>query len=279
MSQPTIFSYLDYRSFLKDNIEYKKNENKKFSYRYFSNKGGFSSTNFLSLVVKGKRNLTNESIAKIARAFTFKKQEREFFENLVYMNQASNHDEKNYYYQKMMSLKPFSKINKLNKASYEYFSKWYYPVVREIVMFGDRKYTPEQVAGLLNPKITPKQAEKALKLLLKLELIQKDSAGRWRKSDNIVSTGPEVKSLVIANFHKEMMKIAAESIERYPAGKRDISGLVLSINSKTIEEIKRKIDKFRNELAELELKDKNTNQIVYINIHAFPLTDEIIQEE
>jgi uncharacterized protein (TIGR02147 family) len=251
---------------------FRKQKDSYFSYRYFSGKAGFSSPNFLKLVIDGKRNLTNISLAKVAKGFGLLKQEREFFENLVYMNQAKDHEEKNYYLKKVMSIKGYTKVRKIEKKSYEYFSKWYNTAVREIIMFGDRDFTAEQVAETINPKITPKEAEVAINLLIELGLIKKDKDGLWEQSDPALSTGPEVKSLAIANFHREMLKLASESIERYPADERDISALTLRVNSAGIAEIKRRIIQFRRELLEFALGEEDADQVIQVNLQAFPLT-------
>ena len=272
MTRPNIYDYMDYRSFLKDMFRFRKHKDTYFSYRYFSGKAGFSSPNFLKLVIDGKRNLTNTSLAKVAKGFGLLKQEREFLENVVFMNQAKDHEEKNYYLKKVMSIKGYTKVRKIEKKSYEYFSKWYNVAVREIVMFGGRNFTAEQIADTLNPKITPKEAEGAINLLIDLGLIKKDKDGLWEQSDPALSTGPEVKSLAIANFHREMLKLASESLERYPADERDISALTLRVNRTSIAEIKKRIIQFRRELLEFALGEEDTDQVIQVNLQAFPLT-------
>ena len=263
---------MDYRAFLNDMFQFRKQKDSYFSYRYFSNKAGFSSPNFIKLVIDGKRNLTNESIAKVAKGFGFSKQERESFEALVFMNQAKDHEEKNYYLKKVMSIKGYNNVRKLEKKSYEYFSKWYNLAIREIIMFGGRNYTPEQIAEILNPKITAREAEKALNLLVELGLIRKDKDGLWEQSDPALTTGPEVQSLSIANLHREMLRLATESIERYPANERDITALTLRVNGAGMEELKRRIAEFRKELLESALVEEDTDQVIQVNIQAFPLT-------
>ena len=270
--RPNIFDYLDYRIFLKDMFDYRKKKNYHFSYRVFAGKAGFSSPNFLKLVTTGKRNLSNESIGKIAKGFDLKKQEREFFESLVFMNQSSNHDDKNHYLKKMMSINGYLKSHKLDKASYKYFSKWYYPAIREIVLFGKRNYTPEKIAKLLSPDVNAREAEKALDLLLELELLRKDKSGRWEQTDRVVSTDPEVNSLIITNYHKEMIKLGMEALERYPSDKRDITSVTLSVKKEKIKEIKQRIIAFRKELLKLACEDEESDQVIQINFQAFPLT-------
>lgn len=272
MNRPSVYDYLDYRSYLIDMFHYRKADAPHFSYRYFSNKAGFGSPNFLQLVVKGRRNLTNASIAKIARGFDLKKKEREFFEYLVFMNQATVHDEKNHYYRKMISLAGYRSIATINKDQYEYFSKWYYPVIRELLPLGEEVATPEKIATKLNPKITPKQAVSALQLLEKLNLIKKNPKGGWKQIDGDISTGPEIKSMAVANFHKEMLQLSIASIDRFHASQRDTSGLTLSIRREKLQEMKARLVSFRKELMELASLEEKPDMIVQINIQMFPLT-------
>ncbi len=279
MKQPQIYNYLDYRVFLKDLFDFRKEKNSNFSYRYFSGKAGFSSPNFLKLVTEGQRNLSNEGIAKVAKGFSMKKQESEFFEYLVLMNQAATHEEKNHYYKKMTAIRGFASCQKLEKESYEYFSKWYYPVVREVAILGSCDFSPERIAKALKPQITSSQAKKALKLLVKLGLLKKDENGKWEQSSKIVGTAPEVNSLTIANFHREMIGLAAEAIEQYPSEKRDITALTLNVKEEMMPQIKQKIASFRKELLEMALRSGEGNQAIQVNFQAFPLSDPISKED
>ena len=118
MNRPCIFDYMDFRKFLKDMFAFKKETISSYSYRYFSRMAGFSSPNFLKLVIEGQRNLTNTSVAGIAKGFKLKKPEREFFENLVFMNQAKDHAEQDHYYRKMIAAKSHGKIKTIETAQY-----------------------------------------------------------------------------------------------------------------------------------------------------------------
>lgn len=278
MKPPVIFDYLDYRAFLKDMFLYRKQQVRHFSYRFFSRKSGFKSPNFLKLVAEGQRNLTRDSIPKIAKGFDLKKQEKDFFEYLVLMNQADSHEDKNRFYRKMMDLKGYRSIRTLEKALYDYFSKWYIPVIREILMFGERRQTAEEVAPLLNPAITPAEARTAIASLLELELIRKDESGKWTPVDRNLTTGPEIRSLVVANFHREMIRLAGESLERHPAKERDITGLVLSVRKDRMNEIKKKTAAFRKELLELASGEEQPDQVVQVNIQVFPLTKPLTKQ-
>jgi uncharacterized protein (TIGR02147 family) len=129
-----IFEYIDYRKLLKDLYNERRAENKCFSYRFIAQKVGFSSAGFFANIIQGKRNISPEFIFGFARVFKLKKQETEYFELLVNFDQAKSHEQKKYYFEKMLSSKK-SKIKIIEKQQYEFYSKWYYTAVREVLTF------------------------------------------------------------------------------------------------------------------------------------------------
>ena len=90
LSVKALFEYLNYRDYLRDYYEEKKRLSSFYSYRLFSQKAGFSAPNVLKLVTEGKRNLSKESVFKFVKALGFNKKEAEYFENLVFFNQAKS---------------------------------------------------------------------------------------------------------------------------------------------------------------------------------------------
>lgn len=272
MNRPSIFNFTDYRLFLKEMFAFKKETAASFSHRNFARLAGFSSPNFLKLVIDGKRNLSSASIGKIAEGFKLRKPERDYFEALVNMNQASDLQEKNHYYQKLISMKKPGEMKLLETARYDYFSRWYLPVLREMVMFDGQRLTADEMAERFFPRVSVKEVETALHQLQELGLVFRDESGRWNQSDPVVTTGPEVKSLLVKNFHHEMIKMALAALDRYPADKRDITAVTMSARKKDVPEIKRRIAEFRHQMLKDFGNTQNPDQVIAINIQMFPLT-------
>ncbi len=272
MEQPSIFDYLDYRAFLQDLFEFRKQGDRGFSHRSFSQRAGFASPNFLKLVMAGQRNLTTASLARVVKGFGLKKQEREYLENLVYMNQAATHDEKNHYYAKLMRLRSNSRVKLIDKACYEYLSTWYCPAVREVITFGGGRLSAADIASLLVPGVSVRDVERALRVLLDLGLIRRTEDGAWQQCDKALTTGPQVQMLGSANFHREMIRLAAEAIERFPAAERDIGALTLGIPAERFAEFRNRIMAFRRELLAMACEDDRPDRVIQVNIQLFPLT-------
>ncbi|MDO8520020.1 MAG: TIGR02147 family protein, partial [Deltaproteobacteria bacterium] len=200
-----LFRYLDYRRFLKDWHAGAK-KSRSFSFRSFSQKAGFGSPSFFKLVMEGKRNLTEKSLAKFVTGLGLNRQEQEFFRNLVFFNQSQTHVEKDFYYQHLLRSKKFSEQKPIEKQQYEYYSTWYHPVIRELAVAASFDGTPEWLSNRIYPTVTPAQAEKSLSLLAGLGFIRKNKAGKWEQASVVVSTGAELASLVVHNYHKSLLE-------------------------------------------------------------------------
>ena len=95
---PDLFAFQNYREYLEAYYVDQKRLKRNFSYRAFSKKAGINASAFLYYVIKGQRNLTKSSITQVVKAIGMGRSEEEFFENLVYFNQAKTISEKTIYY-------------------------------------------------------------------------------------------------------------------------------------------------------------------------------------
>ena len=101
----SVFDYLDYRQYLEDYYEAKKQLNPNFSYQVIAQKAGFNNRGFVYNIVKGIKNLSKSNCFRISEALGHKKCEAEYFDNLVAFNKAQGHKEKNYFFEKISQLK------------------------------------------------------------------------------------------------------------------------------------------------------------------------------
>src|SRR5690349_18732948 len=90
MERPNLFTYLDYRQYLRDMHAYLKATVKRFSHRYFAKRAGIKSASFLGLVMAGKRNISHDMARQFAAGLQLSPAETRFFIELVAMNQAKD---------------------------------------------------------------------------------------------------------------------------------------------------------------------------------------------
>jgi uncharacterized protein (TIGR02147 family) len=267
----SIYQYLDYRLFLREYYARRKQQDSKYSHRYFADKAGISSTGFFSDVLTGKRNLTPSLILKFGKALKLSAREQEYFENLVQYNQATTLEGKNYHYGKMSSFRTVT-LEVLNKYQYEFYRKWYYSAIREVLCLYRFKDDYAGLAKQLSPSIRPAQAQRAIKLLEKLGLIKKDAEGYYQQTTAIITTGKEFSSLHVSNFQLTTLDLAKEALDRFPREQRDFSTLTVGFSQKTMEEAKTEIASLRKRLLAMAENEHNPDRVCQINFQMHPLS-------
>lgn len=270
--KPDIFEFLDYREYLRSYYEAAKAALPAFSYRYFSRRAGFSSPNYLKLVMDGERSLTDESTKKMVKGLGLTGEEARFFSDLVDFDQATDAEKKNEAYSRVAASQQFRKARRIDHSMFEYLSRWYLPAIREMAGREDFRDEPKWVAAQVFPPITEAQARDALELLFDMGLLVRGEDGAIHRGEPTWTTGHEVKSLAIGNYHRQMLERAADSIEAVPRELRDLSALTVVVDDDTVSELKERIHAFRESLIERCERDERRKQVYQIGIQLFPLT-------
>ncbi len=270
---PDIYTYNEYRIFLKDSFEALKANSKKLSYRTFAKNAGFSSPNFLQMVIQGKRSFNFTHSIAVAKVFKLNKQESEFFQNLVGYDQAKSFDEKNTYYQKILRNKRYTTIKALDKSQYEFFSHWYIPAVRELMTHDDFKNNSSWIADKIYPRITVSQVESARTILQKLNLIAFDEIiQKWKFSNSVIRSESESSHLGLRNYHKSGIQLAQQALEKLDSNQRDIRSVTLGLPKSAFKDLKSRIESFWIELMDFAGSQTQTEEVYQINLQLFPLS-------
>jgi uncharacterized protein (TIGR02147 family) len=269
---PDIFAYTDSRLFLKDYYEEQKKVLPLFSYQYFANRAGIKSKTFIYKVIAGQKALSKGAIFAVAQAIGLKKKETEYFEAMVHFSQAKTEREREFYFNHLQTFGRHHSAAQIRQDQFDYFSKWYYPALRELVVILDFKNDFKLLARSLDPPITAKQAKDAVHLLCKSGLIKHTASGRYVQTDKSLTTGDKVQSLAVQSFQKENLRLAAESIDRHKRHNRDISTLTAGVSEAGYRRICDEISGFRKKLAGIIEKDEPVDRVYQINFQVFPLS-------
>ena len=268
---PDVFDYLDYRAFLRDYYLDRK-KRRGLSFRGFSKRAGLKSPNYLKLVIDGQRNLTDAMAERFARAVGLEGEGEAYFSELVRFDQARSSAERGTHYAKITGFRQYRKARPLEVAHAAYHSTWYLPAVRELAARPDFRDDPSWIAATLWPPISTSDAERALASLLELGLLVRGDDGKVCLGESLLSTGPEVQGVNVANYHRMMLERAAQAIDDVPAALRDISSLTMCLGQGGIARLKERIRRFRRELLELSAIEPCPEQVVQVNFQLFPLS-------
>jgi len=266
-----IFTYTDYRLFLRDLFEESKKENRRITQKAVLEKMGVSSTGFFSNVIAGKKNLTLSQVKKICEILKLKKAQQRYLEYLVLYAKTKSIEDKKEYFDRVISLQKI-KMKVLDKKQVGVFAQWYYVFIRELLNFYKFKDDYKELAQMLDPPIKPAEAEQAIKDLSELGLISKGADGYYRQTDSILTTGNEVQSLQLANFQLNTMDMAKRALQKIRAKERDISVLTISLSRDCFSLVKSEIQEFRKKLLKIAYNDQKTDTVYQCNIQFFPVS-------
>ncbi len=267
-----LFEYLDYREYLKAWFEAAKQTRAGMSYRLFSKRAGLKSTNFIMLVMQGKRNLSDKAAKMVAKGLKLSKEESEFFRYLVLFNQAEAHNDKALYYEQMLQFRQYRKHRPISQEEYAYCSQWYHAAIRELILDPDFDGKPTWIAERLGNRISREEAAESLKLLQKLNFVQRTPSGRWQQQDVTLTAGSRVVSLELFNYHLSMMALSPQLLESLPGQRRDMSAVTMGIAAGRLPELKKKLQKFRKSLLKFSAEAADPEEVVQVNLYMFPLT-------
>lgn len=275
-----VFDYTNYRTYLHDCYREKKEQNPGFSYTVFSARAGFRNKGFLHNVIHGSKNLSKQSVLKISRGLKHTKSEAEYFENLVFFNQAADREERAHYYEAMVSVKSRDpsavETLELRKDQYEYYSQWYHSAVRSIIglirFAGDYQW----LARTIDPPILPKEAKKSVALLVKLGLVRRGEDGVYELARDHITTGSEILDVAALNFHRRTTELAARAIDRRHKDERNITGLTIGTSPEAYAKICEAAREFRKKVVKIVDTDPHRADRVYqLNMHLFPFSRRV----
>lgn len=269
--QPT--EYLDYRDYLDAVYQCLKEKLSKYSYVQFAEDLGFSKTNVVHLIIKGKRPLSVKGAGKIIAALGLTNVSRIYFEKLVKYKNSRKPAERESLFQELVQIKSKSVDSQEAKDQLEFFSEWYHSIIYQM-SFSDVFYSdPSWISDHITPRIRPEQARKSLQLLEILGLIKFDeNEGRHFPTKRRVSTTDEIASVAIVRYHQKMIETGKESITAVDEDLRDISSITTSISPELLPKIKQEISHFRKKILMLEEQSKKDPLVYQMNIQLFPVT-------
>jgi uncharacterized protein (TIGR02147 family) len=268
---PDLFQYTNYRLFLQDYYQSQKRTNPDFSLRYFAKQANFPSHGLLNYLMEGKRNLSKKTLDKLASALRLNKEQAQYFENLVFFNQARAIEEKTFYYERLLRAPAKSSFRKLETTQLQIFRRWYNIAIREMLNLKDFRNNPNWISDRLSPKVEHYEVQESLDMLLSQGLIKKTANG-YKAVDPDITTDDEVKSFLVKNYHLQMLKVAAWAQQEVPSRERDISSVCMAIKESELPNIKKHLQLMRKELRNFRAEDGAGERIIQVNIQLFPLS-------
>jgi uncharacterized protein (TIGR02147 family) len=267
---PNICEYNDFRKYLADYQKARHKTDKTFHKSNVSKLLGLPKTrSYFTDVLRG-RQVSTIFIERFIGVLGLNKDESRYFRALVKFNQAESADERELYFDQLISLNrtPHAVIE---KKKFEYYKNWYNGTIRALLNIIDFKNDYTALAKSVLPPITTKQAKESVKLLKSLNLVSTDEKGFMRPTDRSIKTPDYLKEEIIKQYQVHSLELAKWCLLKNNQVPQSITTNVISISDEGYSRLDKKIQKFRSEARALVHKDEGRiSKVYHFDILLFP---------
>lgn len=268
---PDIFKYLDFKKYLEDYRQKRKEIEPGFSHSYICYRlGQKNSKSYFANVIAGIKPVTQEFINRFIELLELNTEESQYFRALVNYNQAFNSSEKQYYFEQLLQQNS-SSSRLITQQEYSFYKDWYHGVIRAILDIYDFDDDYKKLSSIIKPAITPAQARSSIELLSSLNLIKKDQRGFYKPTDRTIKTEDYVNDELVKHYQLNCLEIAKLSLLDESGMLKDFSTNSLSISEEGLKKIQMKLQKFRDEIRALVYNDtKPADRVYQLDIQLYP---------
>lgn len=271
-----LFDYDDFRKFLQDYFEEQKKMRAVFSHRFFAAKAGFSSSSYCLNVIRGRFNLTPKSIDKIAKAMDFEPLQKEYFQALVQYNQAHQVDERETAWEQILQIRKQIEFTHITTREQAYFSKWYYPIVRELAVNSNWKGDYMTLARMVTPQITTEEARDAVNNLLEWGLIRQVD-DRYEETSQMLDAS-EIPPIALRQIRREYIQHAIGAVESMPKQERFAAFTTLAMSESSYNYAVEVLEEARKKIIARAANDTNVERVYEMMLVAFPMSKKVEKE-
>jgi uncharacterized protein (TIGR02147 family) len=268
---PNIFLFTDYREFIKAWYAEKKKTRPKITYRIIADTLGFNSSAHVLMILKNKAHLSEDRVLRLATLMGLNKKETRYFLLMVHYNQHRSPHDKNRFLRKMVRLNNTGTVL-LKPDQYEYYQKWYYAAIHDILSFYPFDGDFGELAKMVDPPISRREAANAVALLERLHFLKKREDGTYACEYPGISAYAEGHSLALSSYADAMMNRARQALQKSPSDERSISWAGFSMSKETFEKVKEEAREFRKRVIAMAQADQSPDQAYHINMQIFPVS-------
>ncbi|MDH4469339.1 MAG: TIGR02147 family protein [Bacteriovoracaceae bacterium] len=163
-------------------------------------------------------------------------------------------------------------VRELALDAFQVIADWYHYAIFELITVKGFKNDSKWIAKTLS--ISSTEVSIALERLVRLDLIKIDSSGKLTQGTPLVTTtGNPYTATAFRKLQHQVLGKASAALEEIPMELRDQSSMTFAINTKQLNEAKKRIKNFRRGLCDYLQKTKDRDAVYQLGISFYPVTN------
>ena len=262
VSKISVFMYFDYREYLRTVLE--NFQAKGFSTRAIQEFSQVSGSAFFSRILDNARPLSVENAKKLTKSWKLTAEESDYFLDLVRFGNEKNIDEREIYMKKLLAARAQNQEFALQDSKLQFFSKWYYPVLRDLLPLLPAKISAAKIGAMFTPALRAPQIQSGIQYLIQAGFVTLQKNGTYKVSQPIISTPPRVRSTILRKYHLKNLEVNAQVYDAFTSDDRSITSVTCSLSRESFEKVREEIAKLREKILAISREEKNPDRVCYV---------------
>lgn len=244
----------NFRSFLQQELVRRCDRNPNYSLRSFAKTLAISSS-ALSGILNGKRPLTEKMTVRLAAALGLAAEEIETFRQAH--RQAGEEGD----------------VQQLTLDAFACISEWYHLAILELIR--TRSFRPDTAWVARALGLNRAQVNTAVERLRRVGLLRIEADGTWvdtSANGKLTAIHESLTSAAAMLNQKRILELGIEAITEVPVERRNNTAVTVAVDTADLPEARRRIQKFRRELANFFEKSSSPEHVYHLAIALYPLT-------
>lgn len=268
MAMAGIFRHVNYRAFLREWYESAKLAGRPVSYRFLASKVGLDAS-FIAKILHGEKHLPEDQVEPMLQLLKLPELEAEYFRRLVRLGRARAGRDQQEAWEKLGQLRGID-LGEVGKRAVAYYSRWYYPAIRVLLLAWRFEGDCAALARRLDPPITEKEAHEAIVHLEAEGFLMRDADGFLVPSDVLLTAGKVGAPEILRGYQDRSLELARRSLQVHGTNLRDISTLTLSIGRRDIPALQEMTREFRQKMLRWAGTLETTDMVMQVCLAAYP---------
>lgn len=271
IDKPDVFSFHDYRKFLKEMLKAYKKVNPSFTIKKVAEELKITPSYF-SMILNGKRELTVSLVGHLSKVFSLSEAEVSYLELLVNFSSSKGDISRSRLIERMKKYKRYRDLNPDETRLHDYMSNWLNIVIREMSMVEGFSCNPTWIQKQIMFPVSLDDIKKSLVFLEKNNFIKSNDLGNYKKENYQITCTDEIYKNALITFHREFLELAGNSALYAETDERRLLGHCTALSDENIEKAKDIIEKAYNEIRSLQTVNDSAERVYFVELALFPIS-------
>lgn len=264
--------YFDYREYIRDVLETLQKDG--LSLRAIQESAGLSGSAFFTRILDGSRPLSTANAKTLVTAWGMGEDEAEYFMDMVKFGNERDVNRREGHLKKLLAVRSRNREYALQDSTLKFFSKWYYPVLRDLLPLVPAGTSAERIGRMFTPALRAPQVQSGIDYLVEAGFIAIGEDGKYAVTSPIVSTPPRVRSTILRKYHLKNLEINAEVYDSFTSDDRSITSVTCSLSKEGFEKVREEIAALREKILAIAREDKSPDRVCHVGFQLVPRAKE-----